>query len=208
MTIEDIVNLAKYSELAGVAAKNDINAIVAFINLGMVELYTRFPIKVKEVVVALSDSTVYHEMPKDFMYALQAFGETPKESLFTSMPLAINDEYDPLSIFFNDWNTVQIPASVTGAFVSILYVTKATSITKAEALDGVTEILLPDGLIDCLLSYIGYRAHMGVKSDSRSENNAHLERFERNCRKAEELGVAVPSESMVMGQRIFNRGFV
>ena len=35
MIIQDIVNLAKYSELFGVAVKDDIDAITSFINLGM-----------------------------------------------------------------------------------------------------------------------------------------------------------------------------
>jgi hypothetical protein len=208
MIISEVINLAKYSELASVHVKNNDDAIVAFINLGMIELYTRFPIKVEETVVTLLDNEVYYKMPSNFMYALQAFAETPENLVEQNRLIPINDDEDPLSVFFTDWNTLQVPATAEGAFVAIIYVAAPELITKIQALDGVTHLAIPDSLVDCLLSYIGYRAHMGVKSDSRSENNAHWQRFERNCQKAQDLGVAFPSDSMSMATRVFKRGFL
>lgn len=207
MIIQDVVNSAKYSELSGVAVKDNIPAIVAFINLGMLEIYKRFPIKVEEHVINLISGTVYYEMPENFMYCIEAFGEQ-KENSTCSNEISINDEEDLESIFFNDWNTVQVPFSVTGAYVSVIYVAKPTPITVTQAEDGVTTLDIPDTLIDVLLSYVGYRGHMGVKSDSQSENNAHWVRFERSCEKAIELGVAFPSDSSSMSGRITDRGFV
>ena len=80
MVIQEIINLAKYSELAGVAVKEDIDAITAFINLGMLELYTRFPIRVEEHIINLLDNVTTYDMPADFMYATQAYGEFTKRS--------------------------------------------------------------------------------------------------------------------------------
>lgn len=203
-----MVNLAKYSELHGVAIKDDINVITAFINLGMLELHKRFPIRVEEHIISLIDGEIYYEMPTDFMYALEAFGEVPEDSTETTLKIPINDEDCIYSIFFNDWNTVQVPSVITGAHIAVTYVTKPTPITAEEAEDGTTDLDLPDTLIDCLLSYVGYRAHLGVKSDAQSENNAHWARFERSCKKARELGVAFPMDSMSMSGRISDRGFV
>jgi hypothetical protein len=210
MIINDVVNLAKYSELSGVAAKNNDDAIVAFINLGMIELYTRFPIRVKEHIITLLDETTLYDMPDDVSYPLKAYGEVPltNNSEFETLELGINAVDEPLGIFFTDWKTVQIPVSVLGGYVSILYVSTPASITKVQALDGVTSIDLPDSLIDCLLSYIGYRGHLGVKSDLRSESNAHFKRFERNCEKAVNVGVAFPVEEMSMSNRVFTKGFL
>jgi hypothetical protein len=69
------------------------------------------------------------------------------------------------------------------------------------------ELELPDTLIEPLLHYIGYKAHLGVRSDGQSENNAHFTRFERSCDKARTLGVAHSIDSLSMAERIFNRGF-
>lgn len=208
MIIKDVVNLAKYSELSGVAVKDNIDVITAFINLGMLELYKRFPIKVEEHIVSLVNGTSYYEMPDDFMYSLEAFAEADINAESQSVPIPINDADSPLSIFFIDWNTIQVPAAVTGSYISLVYVAKPASITAVQADDGTTVLDLPDTLIDALLSFIGYKAHMGVKSDAQSENNAHWVRFDRICKKARELGVAFPADSMSMSGRVSDRGFV
>ena len=208
MIIKDVVSLAKYSELAGTAIKEDTDAIVAFINLGMLELYKRFPIKVEEHIVTLVDGTMYYEMPTNFMYALEAYGEVTEGSTESSMPIPINESDYDNSIFFIDWNTVQVPSSVTGSFISIMYVPTPDTITTIQAVDDITQLDIPTSLVDALLSYVGYRAYLGIRSDSQSENNAHWTRFERNCKKAIELGVAYPSESMSMSERVATKGFV
>lgn len=208
MIIKDVVNLAKHSELAGVAVKNDIDAIVAFINMGMLELYTRFAIKVEEHLITLDGINTNYEMPNDFMYATHAYGEGGTHSSEKVISLAINDDNDPLGIFFIDWNTVQIPYPTEGSFISIIYVRKPTPITVVQAEDGTTELDLPDTLVDALLSYVGYRGTLGVKSDKQHGTSAHWSRFERNCKKAEEYGVAVPIDSMNMSKRLSDRGFV
>lgn len=207
MIIEDVVTLAKYSELASIAVKDDIVAIVAFMNLGMLELHTRFPIKIKEHIVPLETGVVFYDMPDDFMYATSAYGEVDRYAVDGPVPLAINDDTDNYSVFFSSWDTLQVTEAITGDSVSIIYVAKPTRITADAAEDGVTELDLPDSLVDALLSYIGYRGHLGVRSDGQSENNAHLQRFERNCKKALELGVAFPSDTMHMEERVKLRGF-
>lgn len=208
MIIKDVISLAIYSELSSVAAKKDKAVIVAFINMALLELYKRFPIKVNEHIVDLTSGVAYYEMPEDFMYVLEAWGEAKKESPTQDVPLGINDTDNPNSVYFIDWNTIQVPSSVTGSYVSLVYVAKPAIVTLEQAEDGVTKLDLPDTLMDALLSYVGYRGHLGVKSDSQSENNAHYARFERNCRKAIELGVAFPIDSMSMHERVADRGFV
>lgn len=208
MIIKEVVTLAKHSELSGVAAKDSIDAIVAFINLGMLELYKRFPIRVEEHVVTLQEDVNYYDMPTDFMYALGAYGEKDESNPTMSTEIPINDEMDEDSVFFNDWSTLQVPSTVSGDFVAIIYATKPTSITTVQADDGTTELDLPDVLIDALLSYVGYRAYLGIRTDAQSENNAHWARFERNCKKAADLGVVCPPDSMSMATRLFNRGYV
>lgn len=207
MIIKDIVSLARYSELAGVAVKEDIDAVVAFINLAMIELYTRFPIRIEEHVVTVVEGTSTYEMPTDFMYATRVNGESTKTGTLKVTTLSVNEDDDSKGVVFTDWNTMQIDEPDTDEFIYITYVTKPTSITTDDAEDGVTELDLPDTLVDALLSYIGYRAHLGIRSDAQSENNSQWLRFERSCQKAIELGVAFPMETMTMPTRLGTRGF-
>jgi len=204
MKVQEVVDIARYSELANVAVKDNTAAILSFLNLGMIELYTRFPIKTEEHIIDLRENTTMYEMPANFMYALSAYGEVPEDAADLVRPVAINEEDDPYSIFFPDWNTVQVPAVANGSYISIIYVAKPVTYT-AEDMD--VEIELPNTLVDALVSYIGYRAHMGIRGDAQSDNNAHWLRFDRSCKKARELGVAFPVDSLKMSERINDRGF-
>lgn len=204
MRVQDVVDTARYSELAGVAVKDNTDAIIAFLNLGMLELFKRFPLNTKEHIVDLVEGTTIYDLPTDYMYALSAYGESPEDTYDGITDVPINDEDEPYSIFFPNHKQVQIPLVASGAYVSIIYVAKPESYTS-DNLD--VELDLPDPLVDCLLHYIGYRAHLGVRGDGQAENNAHYTRFERSCQKARELGVSHPLDSWRMIDRLKDRGF-
>lgn len=206
MIVQDIIDLSKYGELSGLAIKEDSSAIVAFINMGIMELYKRFPIEIKETVVDLQEATVFYDLPSDFMYPLEAYGEISSEYEEIEAPqIAINDVDDPLSIFFPSHNKVQIPSSKLGEHVSIVYVAKPERVTSDNL---EVELPIPDTLVEALLFYIGFRAHTGIRSDQQSQNNFHWIRFDQSCKKARELGIAYPLDSWSTSERIGNRGFV
>lgn len=207
MTAQDFITLVRYSELNNIAVGSNTDAVIAFINLGMIELYTRFPVKVEEHIIDLIEGTTDYEMPTNFMYPLEAFGETPEENSTDLVRVSINKEEDPYSIFFPDWNSVQVPLSATGARISIIYVAKPTPLTNTTE-DLAAELELPDTLLDALASYVGYRGHLGVRGDGDAENNAHWLRFERNCNKARELGVSHPVDTFWSSDRLSSKGFV
>ena len=207
MLVKDVVTLAKFGELSGVAAKDNVEAITAFINLGLIELYKRFIVRTEEQMIPLQDGVTSYPTASNFMYPVEAFGEVPIGSTAETLPIPINDEDSIYSIRFTDWTSVQVPSTIVGSFVAITYVTKPVRLTESQVEDYETELPLPDSLVDALLHYIGYRGHIGIRSDSQSENNAHWARFERSCKKAKELGVATPAESMSMSDRLFERGF-
>lgn len=206
MIVQEVIDLSKYSELSGLAIKEDNGAIVAFINMGIMELYKRFPLEIKEIVVDLEEAKVFYDLPSDFMYPLEAYGEISTEYEEIEAPnIAINDVDDPLSIFFPSHNKVQIPSSKLGEHVSIVYVAKPARVSKDNL---EAELPIPDSLVEALLFYIGFRAHTGIRSDQQSQNSIHWIRFDQSCKKARELGVAYPLDSWSMSERIGNRGFV
>lgn len=205
MRIQDVIDLAKYSELNSTSLKDNDTAIILFINAGLLELYKRFPLQINEHIVTLLDGVTMYDLPDDFMYVLEAYGEPDPSSSDTVNHLTINDPEDPYSVFFPGFKQVQVPLTATGSFVSLLYVAKPPSYTE----DDMSEILeLPDTLVECLLHYIGYKAHLGIRGDTQAENNAHFIRFERSCQKALDLGVAYPLDSMRMVDRLADRNFV
>lgn len=206
MITQDVLNLIKYGEVTNLAIKNDTAALLAFVNMGILELYKRFPLHVEEYIVALQDNVTSYNLPSDFMYPLEVYGEVLENSLDTKAPeLPINDSDDPLSVFFPNYYQVQVPLESSGNYISIIYVTKPIPLTEADLL---SDIGIPDTLVEALVYYVGFRAHTGIRADGQAENNMHWIRFDQSCKKARELGVAYPLDSWKMTDRLQNRGFV
>lgn len=207
MKLQDIVNAARYSELSSIAIKDNDAAIVTFLNLGMLELYKRFPLKQKEYVVALQPNTYVYQLPPDYMYILDAFDDSDillEKPDATLVELKINDSSDDLGVFISGFQELQVPTLDGRSLVSIIYVAKPFSYSPD---DMDVEVDLPDTLINCLLHYIGYKGHLGIRGDVQAETNAHWIRFDRACNEARAFGVAFPSDSWVMAERITDRGF-
>jgi len=204
MILQDIVNAAKFSELSSTAVKDNTSAIITFLNLGLLELYKRFPLKTSEVTYAVGETTASYSLPSNFMYPLAVYGEDIYGNIDIEEKIAINEDSDEKAVFFPNHKQVQVPSEIRGDRVSIIYVAKPETYTED---DLEAEVDLPETLIEALLHYIGYKAHLGIRSDGQTENNAHFIRFDASCRKARELGVAYSTDSYKMPDRLTYRGF-
>lgn len=190
MTIQDVINLAVKGELKKLAVKDDVDSIISFINLGLIELYKRFPLGTEEVVITLGEATVpadvyqmisstIYKMPSDLMYIIGAYEEDGSE-------ININKEDDPFSIMTISWNKIQVPVATVGANIGIVYV-KTPELLSSD--NTAQELPLPPQLIEALLHYIGYRGHGSIDGNIQAENNTHYQRFEASINRAKMLGV-------------------
>ena len=202
MTVRQIADLAKNSELNGIALANRDEAVIGFMNLGILELHKRFQLKVEEYVIELVEGQDIYNMPSNYMWILAAYGEVDIRSTETVNELPINEEDNPLSINTVGWNKVQIPVSVAGAYVSIIYVAQPETYVM-----GDDEVDLPPQMIDALLAFIGYKANAAIDSGVQTEDSAWYQRFEHACDKLREYGM-INGDDMYMNQRITTRGFV
>lgn len=204
MIVQDVINAARYSELGNTAIKDNTDAILTFMNLGLLELHKRFPLRVEQTVLTLSNTTTTFNLPSTFMYPLAAYGEDKDGNIDMEHVLPINDESNPESIFFSTFKQVQVPDTLDGSSAVIVFAAKPDKYT---ADDLNIELDLPETLIEPLLHYIGYKAQLGIRGDAQAENNAHWLRFDRSCKQAQDLGVAYPMDSWKMATRIYDRGF-
>ena len=231
MTIEELLDMAKYGELRNLKLGSEENAaLLSYINLGLIELYKRFPLKVKEAVIELVDSpNNEYPLPSDCMWLVTAFGEVPEnQSQYTSWELAINNEDDPLSINTVSWNTIQVPVTMEGSYISLIYAASPNTIkfTETEFTEGtvtipantywqyiddvptvIRDIDLPIQLIEPLLFYIGYRAHGAMDGNIQSESNTHYMRFDKSCQKIKTEGMFT-NDNLDMKYRVREKGFV
>jgi len=205
MLISDVITLAKNSELRQLAVKNDNDSILGFINLGMLELYKRFPLNQDEAILTMSegkstymldgsDSDVSMGSAGNFMVVNDCYDEFGEQ-------LNINDEKDALGISTPTYNSIQIANISPGERLSIIYRLSPLFIT-----DVTSELMLPPQLLEALLHYVGYRGHATITADVKEQNNTHYIRFDQSCSRLIEQGLVLPDD--LQSYTFDDRGFV
>ena len=204
MTVRQVIDLAKASELTGLPAASKDETVLGFINLGVLELYKRFTLSVEEWLIALEDGQSYYTAPEDFMWVIAAYGEVGMDSVQEVNVLPVNEEDNPLSINTVGWNKVQVPLSVTGAYVSIIY---AATPEVYSVTDMDKTVNIPPQMIEALLAYIGWRANSTIDTGIQTEDTVWYNRFESSCSRLEVKGF-INANDVVMTNRLNMRGFV
>lgn len=204
MTVGQVIELAKVSELNGLKIAENDAALVGFLNLGMLELYKRFTLKTEEYLITLDSGVSIYTMPSDYMWIIAAYGELDVRSGDFVNLIPVNKEDDPSSINTCAWNKIQIPVNTQGAYISIIYVAKPVTYT-IDDLD--EEIDLPPQMIEPLMAYIGYKGNATIDSGVQTEDNAWYVRFDSGCNRIKQESM-LNSDDMYMNDRLGNRGFV
>lgn len=205
MKLQEVIDIAKNSELNTLAVRNNDSAIIGFINLGLIELYSIFALRTEEYIIALQNNVTIYDLPADFMYMTAAYGEVPTGSSQNSLQLPINEESNPFSVNTISFSQVQVPLSAAGEYISILYVPKP-AVLSINDLD--TEVPIPDQLVQPLLAFIGYKGHGAIRTDGQGEADVYYLRFKRTCDEIRKLGTSIASDDLGMPNRLFERGFV
>jgi len=212
MDVEEIINDAKYGELKQLGVAKELKSsntttveaaereILTHINLGLLELYKRFDLRVEETVIALHPvqtmyiidiANIYHvdTNPDGYLDALSdRFDHVIAAYDEEGSKYVLNDENNALSILTPAWNAIQIPNPVVDTAVYIIYAAAPDRLVWNADLSTV-KIGLPPAMTEALLHYIGYRGHGSVDGSLNAENNSHYMRFEASCTKLEELGL-------------------
>lgn len=213
MLVQEVIDLAKSTELSTFAFKNDNTTILSYMNLGIIELYKRFALDTEEYIVNLITGQTVYDLPADYMYLVAAYEEVPLNADEYVVPIPINEENNPYSVNTINTRQVQIPLTITGSYISLIYVKEPALLTSNDLeTDLDTLVNLPNTLITPLLTYMGDRAASSIPNANAMPNqptttNAYT-RFERACEKVRELGVGITPDDMSMGNRIHDRGFV
>lgn len=204
MKLSEVVNIAKYSELNTLAVKDNTAAIVSFINLGLVELYGIFSLMTEEYIIDLVDGVTIYDLPSDFMFLTGAYEAPPLNSPSDMVPLPVNEEGNPLSINTVNFKQVQVPTSVEGAYISIIYVPKP----KVMSPDNLEEELpLPEQLLQPLLNFVAFKGHGAIRLDGQGEGDEYYRRFKRSCDDVKLRGIGIASDDLSMDDRTTYRGF-
>lgn len=213
MTVADVIEYAKYGELAQLSVVKQLKCntptevvdaekqVISYINLALIELYKRFNLRTEETTITMTAvNTIYSitESELNSIYSVYAEDGTS---------YVLNDENNPNAILTPSYNTIQIPNPSAGGIVYIVYNASPTPIVWNDNLTAIV-VPLPPAMVEPLLHYIGYRAHGAMNGEINSENNTHYMRFEASCKNLKELGIVPTEDGMPSATKLEDKGFV
>lgn len=202
MTLRELITIAKFSELNTLRIAENDEVVVAFINLGLLELYGLFPLYTEEQILDLEDGKYIYDLNDDFMYMTGAYDVNDAGQVRT---LPINEEANPLSVNTINFRQVQIPSVVTGAEIGITYVPKPPKMSQDNQ---DVEVPLPAALLQPLLNFVAFKAHSGMRADQEGEGGSYERRFLRSIENVRSRGIGIASDDMSMDTKLAQRGFV
>lgn len=208
MIAGDVINLAKNSELKQLSVAKDTDAVLGYMNLGILEIHKRFPLIQSEAVITMVDgkySYLLDGTDSDVAIDLSKNSLLMIDEAYNSVntPLGVNNEEDFFSVTTPEYNLVEIPEDllIVGDTISLIYRASPNFIP-----DEFSNVPLPPQFLEGLIHYIGYRGHASVRSDAKFENNTHYMRFEKSMNTIQEKGLF--AEDSLASNKFDSRGFI
>lgn len=196
MLLQEVFDHLKFGELrqlnfGGFDAPIEIDAsnyaeVVSHINLALLDLYTRFPIKESEHVLETAVGQTLYPLPTDLLRISAVFDSQGSE-------LPLDDDHIHRSVYTASYNQVQVPFATGDETLHVIYRCKPERILvpgTPELLDLTQEIPLPDSLLEALLLYVEYRAQKSRNSESGAQlAMAAKQNYETYCAQTEARNV-------------------
>lgn len=220
-TLADIFEQLTFGELAqfsigGLAGeqvrKEDQSKVMSHINLGLKKLYERFWLSSKEAHINLYSHIQNYTLDKKFARTNQLSVEKYKyiidsvyqpfqndvlkiEQVFNEGGelMFLNDLTEPWSVFTPSYNQIQIPFPERENSLTVHYrASHAPLMWTAEMDPSDVEVRIPEGLVEALLLFVGYRAHASIGGElGMAESNNYLRKFNEACAQADRAGVGI-----------------
>ena len=205
MNVSEAIDILTEAELKQLAVKSDKNAVIGFINLGILELHKRFELLEDYAEVTIADAVTTYTLD----------GSDPNVSIDLSdkqlVLVSRITDMDNVSLFdttlpksekvkLPSYNKLILKDLTAGDVLDVTFRAAPKFLVHEKE-----EIPLPPQFFEALFNYVGYRGHSSVKGDIKSENNTHYQRFEKSCGNIEghDLGVYENLESDKFSERGF-----
>lgn len=218
MRLGTLLNTARNGELKGLSQKDKTNdVIIDFINLGLIAIYGRFTLNMREATVTITPNKSLYSLNRsstDVTSGIVKMNLQNKEEISRVIgikddlgnTLSINNSNDPYTITQHTYDTITTNTlydQVTK--LTIMYCSMPTEIPLDADDDYI--INLPRFLIEPLMHYVGYRANASVDGTANAENSVHYLRFKQSCDDVEARGL-IPGDNTTRSVMLkgFDRG--
>lgn len=186
-------------------------SIVKFINIGLVELYSKFNLNNPTEVITLVEGTNEYALPSNFMSVISVTtsGEYFRDSKGNISPIMddifevpINISGDFNSIFFYSKGIVTIPLQVTGQTYSITYRASPVNVTLQTV---NSELSIESQFLEPLMLYVTYLGFMQNGGGTPTDTNLYLSRYKAAVQELINTGTYMSHYSL--DNKFSNRGF-
>lgn len=181
--------------------------MISSINLGLTELYKRFPIKLSEVNIQLNDAITQYvissqhaetNMPEDadptYYYVKDSIfypftdDLVSIEAIFNEYgeEIPLNDENMKYSLFTSGYNVITHPYPSSDNAILVQYRASPTKLSM-EA-DDTANIDIPPQFTEALVNYVAYRMFAAINMNSAEAVNYYA-KFEAACALINNLGL-------------------
>ena len=170
--------------------------MISAINLGLLELYKRFPIKVVETVVQLVENTFTYTLGSDVALIKEIYDEEDN-----SLPL--NDETSELSLFIINHNVIKHPYATGNSSITVVYYASPTKLALNAT--GTVNIDIPPTYVEALVNYVAYRTFAAINMNSAEAVN-YYSKFEAACALLKNMGYC--NKDNTANIRLENSGWI
>ncbi len=205
---------------------SDYPTLVRHTNRALVNLFTRFCLKEREVTIGMHDEISFYILDSKYAQSNTDSGELIKwiedtpENPFTNDILRIQEVYNEVgdklpindlnqedSVFLPTYKTLQIPNPASDDSVFVTYRAKHTDI-PIDADPETTEVEIPVYCVEPLLTYIAYRVYSTNADHNIQQIAASLmAKYEYQCKELEDKNVLynTPNETNL---KLMNGGWI
>lgn len=204
LSFGELSQLSIGGEGSGVVNPNNYDALIAHVNMGLLSLYRRFPLKEGQLSFQLEAGRVTYPMDSagDVSFLEGETGDFADdiikiEGVQTLMGavLGLNDASDPYSCFTPNMTTLRVPGTVAAQDASLPDYLKTPSLTvtyrakhplivkkNAQFSPARVEVELPWTHLEPLLLFIASRIHnpVGMTNEFHA-GNSYYAKYEKAC---------------------------
>ena len=227
MKVSDALQELCYGELnthrlaeSGAISPENYSRMIHHLNMGLLALYTRFPLLVKELTLQQKSWITVYKLKKE--HAVTDLSDEVKYIIDSRFDPFIGDLIrveevsdevgDVVELNSTDHTKVALTPSMDTLEIpnptdtNVLFVTYRAKHPQLVNVD--SEILLPQHLLGALYAYTGMRVYAGGTSQEQLTKGAELEsKYERICQKMELDGM-VNTDVLVLNMKPYERGWV
>lgn len=227
MKVSDAFQELCYGELnthrladSGAISPENYSRMIHHLNMGLLALYTRFPLLVKELTLQQKSWITVYKLKKE--HAVTDPSDEVKYIIDSRFDPFIGDLIrveevsdevgDVVELNSTDHDKVALTPSMDTLEIpnptdtNVLFVTYRAKHPQLVSVD--SEILLPQHLLGALYAYTGMRVYAGGTSQEQLTKGAELEsKYERICQKMELDGM-VNTDVLVLNMKPYERGWI